>query len=138
MAIGNQLRQSIVQAVQTQEVSQTRWAQMLGVSVSSIKRVWQRWRQTGSSQLRPHAGGKRPTLTGQQCEQVRQYVQADTDATLREVQRWLETTHTLRVSLPSLSRLFTKLDLPRKKRPSMRPSAIPQPTSRGAKLGVRK
>jgi transposase len=100
MAIGNELRHSIVQAVQTHEVSQARLAQMLGVSVSSIKRIWQRWRQTGSSQLRSHAGGKRPKLTDQQCEQVRQYVRADTDVTLREVQRWLETTHTIRLSLP--------------------------------------
>ncbi|MBV9224380.1 MAG: transposase [Acidobacteriaceae bacterium] len=123
MAIGNELRQSIVQAVQTQAVSQARLAQMLGVSHSSVKRIWQRWRQAGSAQLRPFAGGQRPKLTDQQSEQVRQFVRADTDATLREVQRWLETTHTLRLSLPALSRLLAKLDLPRKKSHSMRRNA---------------
>jgi transposase len=56
MAIGNELQHSIIQAVQTHAVSQTRLAQMLGVSVSSLKRIWQRWRQTGNSQLQPHAG----------------------------------------------------------------------------------
>lgn len=71
MAIGNDLRQSIVQAVQTQTVSQAHLAQMLGVSHSSVKRIWQRWRQTGSAPLLPFAGGKRPTLTDQQREQVR-------------------------------------------------------------------
>jgi transposase len=115
MAIGNELRQSIVQAVQTQTVSQTHLAQMLGVSHRSMKRIGQRWRQTGSAQLWPFAGGKRPTLTDQQSEQVRQFVRADTDATWREVQRWRETTHSIRLSLPTLSRLLTKLDLPRKK-----------------------
>jgi len=120
MAIGNELRQSIVQAIQTQEVSQDCLARMLGVSYSSVKRIWQRYRQTGNAQLRPFAGGKRPKLTEPQNEHVRQFVRADTDATLREVQRWLETTHSVRVSLPALSRLLTKLDLPRKKSHSTR------------------
>jgi transposase len=138
MALGNELRQSIVQAVETQAVSQVRLAQMLGVSVSSVKRIWQRWRQTGSSQARPRAGGKRPKLTEQQNEQVRQYVLADTDTTLREVQRWLAVTCTIRLSLPSLSRLLTKLDLPRKKRPSMRWSVTRQRTGKSGKPGVRR
>ena len=47
---------------------------------------------------------------------MRQFVRADTDATLREVQRWLGATHNVRFSRPALSRLLTKLDLPRKKR----------------------
>jgi transposase len=126
MAIGNEWRQSIVQAIQTQEVSQDRLARMLGVSYSSVKRIWQRWRPTGNAQLKPFAGGKGPKLTEQQNEHVRQFVRADTDATLREVQRWLEATHSVRVSLPALSRLLTKLDLPRKKSHSM-PQNVTQP-----------
>jgi transposase len=122
MAIGNEWRQSIVQAVQTQEVSQDRLARMLGVSYSSVKRIGQRHRQTGNAQLRPFAGGQRPKLTEQQSEQVRQFVRADTDATLREVQRWQEATHTVRLSLPALSRLLTRLHLPRKKRRSTPPN----------------
>jgi transposase len=118
MAIGNELRRSIVQAIQTQAVTQVRLAQMLGVSRSSLKRIWQRWRHTGNAHLLPFAGGKRPKLTTEQNEAIRQYVRADTDATLREVQRWLEATHAVRVSLPVLSRLLTRLDLPRKKRHS--------------------
>ena len=124
MAIGNELRQSIVQAVQTQAVSQTRLAQMLGVSRSSVKRIWQRWRRTGSAHLLPFAGGKRPKLTEQQSEGIRQYVRDNADATLREVQQWLEKAHTVRVSLPVLSRLLTKLDLARKKSHSTRRNAI--------------
>ena len=125
MAIGNELRQSIVHAVQTQMVSQDGLAQILGVSRSSIKRIWRRWRQTGSAHLLPFAGGPRPKLTTEQREAVRQYVLADTDATLREVQRWLEKTHAVAVSLPVLSRLLAELDLPRKKRHSTLPNVTP-------------
>jgi transposase len=138
VAIGNQLRRSIVQAVQTHQVSQTRLGQMLGVSVSSIKRIWQRWRQTGNSQLLAHAGGQRPRLTDQQREQVRQYVLADTDATLREVQRWLAATHHIRLSLPALSRFLTKLNLPRKKNHSTRRNATHQLTSKSVPYGAGK
>jgi transposase len=123
MAIGNELRQSIVHAIQTQAVTQDCLAQMLGVSRSSVKRIWQRWRQSGSAYLLPFAGGQRPKLTTEQREAVRQYVLADTDATLREVQRWLESTHAVGVSLPVLSRLLTALNLPRKKRHSTPPNA---------------
>ena len=136
MAIGNELRQSIVQAVQTQAVSQECLAQMLGVSISSIKRIWQRWRQTGSSQALPYAGGKRPKLSLAQCEQVRQQVQADTDTTLQEVQRWLEATQMVRLSLSTLSRLLRKLNLPRKKSPSTRRNATQPPISRSERLGA--
>ena len=136
MAIGNELRQSLVQAVQRQAVSQERLAQMRGVSVSSIKRVWQRWRQTGSSQARPPAGGKRPKLSPAQCEQVRQQVQADTDMTLQEVQRWREATQMVRLSLSTLSRLLRKLNLPRKKSPSTRRNATQPPISRSERLGA--
>ena len=125
MAIGNEWRQSVVQAIQTQEVSQDRLARMRGVSYSSVKRIWQRYRQTGSAQRKPFAGGKRPPLSESQNEDVRPFVRADTDATLREVQRWLEATHSVRVSLPALSRLLTKLDLPRKKSHSTRRKVTP-------------
>ncbi len=124
MAYGNELRQKLLDAVDLHQFSQVHLAEIFGVSLSWVKRVIQRRRETGSAQLLPFAGGKRPKLSQQQCEPVRQYVLADTDATLREVQRWLETTHTRRLSLPTLSRLLTKLDLPRKKSHSTRRSAI--------------
>jgi transposase len=125
MAIGNELRQSIVHALQMQTVRQGRLAQMLGISHSSVKRLWRRWRQSGSAHLLPFAGGQRSKLTAAQREAVRQYVLADTDATLHEVQRWLERTHAVGVSLPVLSRLLSELNLPRKKRHSMPPNATP-------------
>jgi transposase len=110
MAIGNEWRQSIVHALPTQAVNQDRLAQRLGVSRRSVKRIGQRGRCTGSAPLLPFAGGKRPKRTEGQREAIRQSVLADTDATLREVQRWLERTHAVGVSLSALSRLVTALD----------------------------
>jgi transposase len=123
MVYSNELRQKLLQAADRHEFSQTRLAEIFGVSLSWVKRVLRRRRQTGSTEVLPFAGGKRPTLTDQQQEQVRQYILADTDATLREVQSWLQVTETLRLSLPTLSRLLTRLDLPRKKRQYTPPNA---------------
>jgi transposase len=74
----------LLQAAGRHEYSQTRWAEIFGVSLSWIKRLLRRRRQTGSTELLPLAGGKRPTLTDQQQQQVRQYILADTDATRRK------------------------------------------------------
>jgi len=126
MAYSNQLRQKLLQAADRHEFSQTRLAEIFGVSLSWVKRVLRRRRQTGSTELLPFAGGKRPKLTNPQNEQVRQFVRADTDATLRELQSWLQATQTIRLSLPTLSRLLTRLDLPRKKSHSTRRSATRQ------------
>jgi transposase len=136
MAYGNELRQKLLGAADLHQFSQVQLAEIFGVSLSWVKRVIQRRRETGSSQLLPFAGGKRPKLSEQQDEQVRQYVLADTDTTLREVQRWLETTHTIRLSLPTLSRLLAKLDLPRKKSPYTRPSATEPRINRSEKSGA--
>jgi transposase len=124
MAYSNQLRQKLLQAADRQEFSQPRLAEIFGVSLSWVKRVLRRRRQTGRTEALPFAGGKRPKLTDQQTQQVRHHLLADTDATLQEVQSWLQATETIRLSLPTLSRLLTKLDLPRKKRHSTPPNAI--------------
>src|SRR5947209_12874529 len=108
MAYGNELRQKLLDAADLHQFSQVHLAEIFGVSLSWVKRVIQRRRETGSSQLLPFAGGKRAKLSEQQREQVCQYVLADTDTTLREVPRWLETTHSMRLSLATLSRLLAK------------------------------
>ena len=138
MAYRNQLRQKLLQAADRQEFSQGRLAEIFGVSLSWVKRVLRRRGQTGSTEVLPFAGGKRPKLTDQQTQQVRQYVLADTDATLREVQDWLHATETIPVSLSTLSRLLTKLDLPRKKRHSTPPNARQRSIRKNALAGRNK
>jgi transposase len=116
MAIGNELRQSVVHALETGEVHQTHLARLLGISVSSVKRIWSRWRETGSSDVWPHAGGKKPKLSARQCEEIRRQVARQPDVSLAELQVWLAETYAIHLSLPSLSRLLAKLGLPRKKK----------------------
>jgi transposase len=136
MAYSNELRQKMLHAADLHQFSQGRLAEIFGASLSWVKRVLRRRRQTGSSELLPFAGGARAKINDQQRHQVRQYVLDDPDATLREVQRWLETAQSIRLSLPTLSRLLTKLDLPRKKSLYMPPSATGWRISRSEKPGA--
>ena len=136
MAYSNELRQKLLQAADMQQFSQGRLAEIFGVSLSWVKRVLRRKRQTGRSELLPFAGGARAKIHDQQRQEVRQHVLDDPDATLREVQAWLQTTQSVRLSLPTLSRLLTKLDLPRKKSLCMLRSATGQRINRNERSGV--
>jgi transposase len=136
MAYSNQLGQKLLPAADLRQFSQVRLAEIFGASLSWVKRVLRRRRQTGSSELLPFAGGARPKISDEQRNQVRHYVLADPDATWREIQRWLQTVQSIHLSLPTLSRLLAKLNLPRKKSLSTPQSATGRRISRSEKPGA--
>jgi transposase len=129
MAYADDLRQKVLHALDTKQASQARLAEIFGVSLSGLKGVVQRRRKTGNTPALAHGGGKRPKLTGEQREQRRSYVTAHDDLLLRQVQEWLEASHRIRRRVATLSRLVTRLDLPRKKdTPRQRARHRSQPT----------
>jgi transposase len=65
-------------------------------------------------------------------QQVRQWVQEQPDLTLAELAERLCNATGIRASVPTLCRVLQQLDLPRKKNPSMPPSAIPRKFARRA------
>ena len=109
----------------THQASQARLAKIFGVSLSWVKGVVRRRRETGNPHALLHRGGKQPTLNATQRETLRQHAVAHDDLLLRELQAWLETTYHVAFSLSSLSRLLKAMNLPRKKSHSMRRSATP-------------
>jgi transposase len=136
MAYDDDLRGKLLQAVDTRQASQARLAEIFGVSLSWVKGVVRRRRQTGNPHALPHRGGRRPKLSAAQRDELQQYLAAHDDMLLRELQQWLTTQHRLTLSLSSLSRLLTALNWPRKKSRYTPPNAIRQPISRNAKLGA--
>ncbi len=115
MAYDDDLRQKVLQAVDSHQASQARLAEIFGVSLSWLKGIVRRQRETGNPHALPHRGGRRPKLNATQREAVQQYLAAHDDILLRELQEWLKKKHSLALSLSSLSRLLTALDWPRKK-----------------------
>lgn len=115
MAYDDDLRQKLLQAIDTQQASQARLAEIFGVSLSWVKGVVRRRRETGNPHALPHRGGRRPKLSAAQRDDMQQYLATHDDVLLRELQSWLQTQHRLTWSLSSLSRFLTAANWPRKK-----------------------
>jgi transposase len=115
MSYSDDLRHAVVHAVHTPRQSQASVARLLGLSLSTVKRVVHRFRATGSSQQLPHGGGQRPKLNTELQEALRQYVAAHPAALLCELTAWLEREHQVKLSLSALSRRLRRMELPRKK-----------------------
>jgi transposase len=85
------------------------------VSLSWVKGVVRRRRETGNCHALAHGGGQRATLNAAQRNELSEHVTANRDALLRELQAWLETEQRVHLSLSSFSRLLAGMNLPRKK-----------------------
>lgn len=80
--LSNDLRERILKAVDNREGSRRKLAVRFGVNTSTITRLLQLRRQTGSFQPRPHGGGTAPTLDQDGLDRLRDLVKEDPDATL--------------------------------------------------------
>jgi transposase len=117
------LRQKIIAALDRGVGSQHAVADLFGVSLSFVERLLQRQRTTGTLAPCPHAGGP-PRCLGETDEQIiRQRLEQQPDSTLDELGEALAQQSGKSVSRATLGRTVQRLNLPRKKRPSTRPSA---------------
>jgi transposase len=82
--LSKDLRERILDAVDNREGSRRRIAARFSVNTSTITRLLQLRRQTGSSDPRPHGGGVAPTLDHDALERLRKLVEETPDATLDE------------------------------------------------------
>jgi Transposase and inactivated derivatives len=79
------LRERIVAAVELGEHSLRDLAELFAVDLSTIVRLLQRFRRTGSVCPKPHAGGPVPKLDAQAMARLLQLVREQPDATLAEL-----------------------------------------------------
>jgi transposase len=110
--LSNDLRQRILNAVDDHEGSRRKLAARFGVDTSTITRLLQLRRQTGSFDARPHDGGTTPTLDQQGLERLRALVKEDPDATLGDLRQSLG----IRGSIMIVWRALEKLGITRKKK----------------------
>jgi transposase len=110
--LSNDLRKRILDAVDNREGSRRRLAARFRVNVSTITRLLQLRRQTGSSQPRPHGGGVAPTLDHDALERLRKLVEEAPDATLETLKQRLGVSG----SRMLICRALQKLGLPLKKK----------------------
>lgn len=117
------LRQKIIAALERSVGSQRAVADLFGVSLSFVERLLQRQRTTGTLAPRPHAGGPPRCLDEADEQVIRQRLEQQPDSTLDELGEALAQQRGKSVSRATLGRTVQRLNLPRKKRLSTRPSA---------------
>lgn len=110
--LSNDLRERILKAVDNREGSRRQLAARFSVDTSTITRLLQLRRQTGSSEPRPHGGGIAPTLDRDALERLRKLVEEAPDATLEDLKQRMGISGSIMI----ICRALQKLGLPRKKK----------------------
>jgi transposase len=111
-ALSKDLRERILKAVDNREGSRRALADRFCVNASTITRLLQLRRQTGSSDPRPHGGGNAPTLDQEGLERLRALVREDPDATLEALRQRLGVDGSIMI----VWRALKKLDITVKKK----------------------
>jgi transposase len=113
-ALSLDLRSRIVHACQAGELTQVEIAELFEVHLNTVEKLWQRWRLTGTVQVKPHGGGVAARLAGRE-EELHQLIAEQSDHTLAQYVDLLWKRHRIVTSVPVLSRTLKALGLPLKK-----------------------
>lgn len=138
-AYSNDLRLKIIEAHQQGEGSLEELADQFHVSVGWAKLVSATFRRTGRAE-RPAAGkpGRRSKFTAEVQQRVREWITAQPDLTLHELQRKMREELALAASIGSLWKLLGEMKLRLKKSRSTPPSKTPPPVRSPATPGRNK
>lgn len=110
------LRQRILDAYQAKEGSQRQLAERFKVSLSFIRDLMRHHRETGTVQPKPHGGGAVAKLGKEQLPIVEALVKAQPDALLTELcDRFAKQTG-IEVSVSTMQRAVSQLQLSVKKK----------------------
>ena len=111
-------------------------AQMMACSPAAARRVWQRYREEGTVEPRPHAGGHAPQLSDEQKNQILcELVAAKPDAFCRELAEDLHARTGVRVCRQTIGSWLAELRLTRKKSRCTLPSKRGRTSGRNARRG---
>jgi transposase len=103
--VSNDLRERILTAVDNREGSRRKLAARFGVNTSTITRLLQLRRQTGSFEPRPNGDGTAPTLDQDGLERLRDLVKKTPDITLDALQQGLGVGGSIRIVWRGLRKL---------------------------------
>ena len=110
------LRKRVIAAYQAKEGSQRQLAERFNVSLSFIRDLSRRYRQTGTVEPKPHGGGGVAKLGPAQLSIVKELVEAQPDALLTELCERLAEKTAINVSVSTMQRAIQKLELSVKKK----------------------
>jgi transposase len=105
------LRDRIITVLEAGTKTQRAIAERFGVSGSFVEKLWQRWRRSGSSAAKPHAGDRRGALQDH-LDLLRTAVTKQPDATLAELRDRVVVAQGPQVSPANICRTLQHLQLP--------------------------
>jgi transposase len=108
-AYSHDIRQRIVRAYQKGEGSQRQIAARFDVSLSFVRGLLRRYRQTGSFEPKPHRGGPAPRMGERDREFVRELLREEPTPTLEELCERVAQRCRVRPSRATMSRVVRKL-----------------------------
>ena len=115
-----QLRENIIIAKQRGEKGAT-IAFWFNISLSTVDKIWRRFKETGSVSATPYTGRK-SSIGEDQEEQIKEVINKNPDITLAELIEELS----LPITVSALCRKLQKMGLTYKKRPStLKPNNAP-------------
>jgi transposase len=110
------LRKKIFSAWKNKEGSQREIAKRFKVSLSFVRDMLRRYRETDKIEALPQGGDRRSKLKGEEEELLKKMVAQTNDIYLREIQELIQHKMGVEISLSSLSRNLNRLNLGRKKK----------------------
>ena len=131
-AYSQDLRERIVQAIESGTYTKQEAAEVYAVSESFVWKLMRRQRHTGSCAALPHGGGRTRTLAAY-SEQLRIAVRQSPDATLHELCEQCTPSRPQAVSASMMCRELQRLGLPRKKSPYTMTAVTAHPCKPNAK-----
>lgn len=114
----NDLRWKVVNAYQNEEGDQQAIAHRFSVSLSFVKRLWKRYQTYHDVEPARFGGWKRATMDEQGQAYLRQWLEEQSDLTLRELCERYHQQCGKRVSTSAMDRTLRKLKVSRKKKRS--------------------
>lgn len=117
------LRRKVVQACERGTQSQREVAEFFNVSLSFVEALLSHYRHSGGELVRQrHKSGRRVLLDDACREQLRQWLQEQSDLTLKELIGRLQARTGIVVSEPTMCRVLHQMGMRRKKRPYTPPN----------------
>ncbi|MBH8564002.1 transposase [Nostoc sp. CENA67] len=109
------LRQRVINAYESKQGSQRQLAERFQVSVSFIKRLIRRYRDTGQVTSLPHGGGAIAKIRNSSLAVIEQLVDEQPDAILEELCSGFAAKSGVEVSVTTMHRAVQRLKLTTKK-----------------------
>ena len=115
-----ELRQRVVNAVDNDVGTKKEIAKTFSVSVSWIRKLLQRRRETGSIEPSPRTQGRKPAFQGKNLKRLEQFIKAHPDTTLEEIKQHFS--GVVDCSIVAIHHTLKRLDLRYKKNRYVRAS----------------